>query len=102
VGGQERDIFRYVSQGRCLDVNDLQAKVQVRAKCSFFDRGFQVLVRSRNHSHIDCDWFLASDSIDGPFLQHPQDLGLGSEAQIADLVWSLKARIKVSCHSRRM
>ena len=84
--GQYRDIFRNIAKRWRLDMNYLQAVVQIFAKRTFFDGGFQVLVRCGDHSNIDWYGAFAADSVHRAFLQDAQDLGLSGETQVADLV----------------
>ena len=57
------------------------------------DLGRQVLVRRRDHPHVDLDARRAADRLDRLLLQHAQHLGLRLQAHVADLVEEDRAAV---------
>ena len=43
-------------------------------------------MRGRDQSHVDLDGLQPTDALERSLLQHPQQLGLGLQADVADLV----------------
>ncbi len=68
------------------DGKDIEPVVQVLPECSFSNRFFQVLVGCRNDADIHADGSAAADSFKRPFLEDPQELGLGRGIQGSNFV----------------
>ena len=71
---------------RQVDLNDVDAVVEVLAEAAFLDGRFQVAVRGGQDAHVDGDFLLAADRPDLALLQGPQQLGLHRQRHLADLV----------------
>src|ERR1044071_5097317 len=78
--------LRSRSAGR-MDGGVVEAIVEVLAELFFFHRPFQVPVRGGDDADVDGQVFLsAADALDGFFLEHTQQFGLGAGADVADFV----------------
>ena len=75
-----------LAQGRNVQGNDIQPKVQVFAEGTVFVGRFQIAVGGRNHAHIDLHPLITAHRTNLFFLQHPQQLGLQLHGQFADFV----------------
>ena len=69
-----------------MDLHSVYPVVQVLAKSALPRRHGQVLIRSGYHAHVHRHFPGASQGGDSPFLQHPQEAGLGRLRHVADLV----------------
>jgi hypothetical protein len=52
----------------------------------FAYRPFQVPVRGGDHADVDVDGLVPADALERPLLKHAQQLGLGPERHVADLI----------------
>jgi hypothetical protein len=75
-----------VRAGRHLDAHHVQAVVEVLPEGLGLHDRLEVLVRRRDDAHVDPDRLRASDALDLALLQDAQDLGLGRQRHVADLV----------------
>src|SRR5262245_7987445 len=69
-----------------MNVEDVNAIEQVLAKAALFDSAPEVGVGRRDHAHVQPHRFHATDAVDLPLLQNPQQLGLELERQVSDFV----------------
>ncbi len=86
VIGQFRDILAAFAQGRQINRNHAQTKVQVFAELLGGDRIFEILVGRGDYARLHPERFEAADARELAFLQHAQQLGLQLDRQIADFV----------------
>ena len=54
---------------------------------------FEIAVRRGDHAHVDAFGAAAADLLDLALLQRAQDLGLGAQAHVADLVEEQRAAV---------
>ncbi len=73
-------------QRRQVDLNDVDAVVEVLAEAAFLDGRFQVAVRGGQHADVDGNFLLAADRPDLALLQGPQQLGLRGQRHLADFI----------------
>ena len=90
---QNRYILGRLAQGWCLNIDDAQSVIEICAKLFFSHGGFQVAVGRGDDAHVDRHRRAAADAVDGAFLQHPKDLRLCRETQIADFVEEQRALV---------
>src|SRR5258708_38414376 len=69
-----------------LDREYVQSVVEVRAKCSVCNGGFQIAISCRYYSDIDFNGLRAADAFEFTFLQYPQECNLSVQRQLADFV----------------
>src|SRR6266849_4241362 len=86
VGHQQGQVLLALAQRRHLDRDDIQAVIEVFPERARGDALGQVLVGGGQHPHVHPERVLAAHPLEGLLLQHPQYLGLGLEAHVADLV----------------
>src|SRR5262249_55036001 len=86
VVGEQRDLADTFAQGRYEHVNHIEAIVKILTEPSFGDSPLEVLVGCREHSDVDIQSRLATDSRELPILKHVQQLGLQRRMEIADLI----------------
>src|ERR1035438_8187020 len=75
-----------LAQRRHVDVDDLDAVVQILPEGALGDFGFQILIGRRQKAHVDGDGTVAAHAFQDALLQHAENLGLRGEAEVADLV----------------
>src|SRR5262249_2980639 len=68
------------------EVNYIQTKIEVLAKCSPRDRGVEVLIGGCNNPDIDANWACATDALKLTFLEHAQQLRLQCRREFCDLI----------------
>jgi hypothetical protein len=83
---EQRDIVLPLAQGRKLNGNDVQAIEQVLAELPLVHHVPEIDVGRGDDPNIDLDRFHAAEPHEVAFLDDPQQLGLGLERDVADLV----------------
>ncbi len=99
VDGQFDDIFGAFPQGRNIDFNHAESKIQIAAKLSFRHRFLEITIRGGDHADVDFDGLIAADSFERMALEHAEELGLDGRAHLADFVehqGSLMGRFKLA------
>ena len=86
VLGQERDILGAVAERRDDDPGDVEAVEQVLAEPARGDLPGQVAVGGRDDASVGAEGLGPADALELPLLKDAEDLGLGREGQLADLV----------------
>ncbi len=84
--GQEQDVVGPITQRRNEDGDHVQPEVQILPEAAEADLGRQLLVRSGQHPDIDTHARGPADRLHHLLLQGAQDLRLGLQAHVADLV----------------
>lgn len=83
---QERDILAAVAEGGDLDIDDVDAVVEVFAKCTGLDEVAEALVAGRDDANICLDGFDGPEGLEDPLLQDAEEPGLHGGGDIADFV----------------
>ncbi len=83
---EQRDVVDALGERRHVHGGDLQAEVEVLAKASFAHGTLEILVRRRDHAHVDGERPGAAHAHHLALLEHAEHLGLHGEAHVADLV----------------
>ena len=81
-----RQVLRALAQGRHADRDHGEPEEEVLAEAALLDLLLEVLVGGGDDAHVHLDRLLRADALDLALLQHPQHLGLGAQAHVADLV----------------
>ena len=84
--GELGDVALALAQGRDPDGEDAQTVEEVLAEGALGDAALQIAVRGGDDAGVDLDGAAAADAGDLPLLEDAQELGLGGEGQLADLV----------------
>src|SRR5687767_1332685 len=84
--GQQSNVVAALAQGRKLDLDRIQAIVEVETGRAGLDELLQVAVGSANHARLNADGIVAAEALDGTFLQYPKQPDLQGSGQLADLV----------------
>ena len=84
--GERLDVLVALAQGRQHDREHGEAVEQVLAEAAGGDLGRQVSVGGGDPAHVGAQGLAAADALEGPLLQHAQQLGLQAGRQLADLV----------------
>jgi hypothetical protein len=79
VLGQQRNVVATLAQRRGPHRNDVQSVIEVFAETSGADLRRKVLVRRRDHPHVDLDHGCCAHRLDFALLQDTQDFGLGPQ-----------------------
>ena len=83
---ERRNVFFPLAQRRKLNVDDVQAVVQILAESAFVHEPFQIDVRCSNDPRIDLDRIDAAKPHEFLFLNHTQQLGLRFDADRSDFI----------------
>jgi hypothetical protein len=86
VGREQRDVLAALAHRRQLDVDHAQAEVQILAEAAAVDLLAQVAVGRGQDPDVDLDRAIAADPLDLALLEHPQQLRLERDVELADLV----------------
>jgi len=84
--GEERDIFDSFSQGRNVYRKHVQTIIEVLSEVAFAHVGGKIAIGRCEDTHIDLDWFRASDSFELTLLKYAEQSNLRFYRQVADLV----------------
>ena len=93
VVAQERQVLGAGAQRRHLDVEDVEAVVEVLAELAALHHVLQVAVGGGDDAHVDLLGLGAADRHEGPLLQHAQELDLHGGRHVADLVEEERAAV---------
>src|SRR5439155_20617021 len=91
---EERVVFLPRAQRRHLDRDHAEPVVEILAEPSLLDLPGEILVRRRDDAHVDLDRVLAAHALERLLLERAQDLGLGLERHVADLVEEQRAAVR--------
>src|SRR5260370_2008366 len=80
------DFSRAVAQRGDLQLDHVEAIVQIFAEAFFLEQLIEMLIGRGDYSRIDLDCLRAADPFEGPLLQEAQQLGLHHRSQVADFV----------------
>ena len=83
---QARNVLSTLTEWRHADVQHVQAKVEVPAEVAHLHQAPEVLVGGGDDPNVHPDGFLPPHPVELPFLQDPEELGLGGEGHLSDLV----------------
>ena len=90
------DILPSLPQRLAADRNDVQPEEQILPELPLADRRLQIVVCRRQDSHIDRQGAGGADRLHLAVLQHPEYLGLGPRAHVADLVQEDRAAVSLN------
>ena len=84
---QGKEVFRAIPQRRDVELQHVQAKIQVLPEAALLDLLPEIVVRRRDHADIHLYRLPAApQALELVLLHHAQDLGLGRRAHVPDLV----------------
>ncbi len=86
ITSQQGDVVRPLPQGGGVDREDAQAVVEIASKLPLDHRLFQIPVGGGQDTHVHLEGGVVTDALQIPVLQHPQQLGLQRQGELADLV----------------
>src|SRR5215471_446205 len=84
--GQEHDITVSIAERRNANVEHVDAVIEIRAKRALLDRLVQIAIGSDDHANVGADDARAAETLELALLQDAQQLGLGRQRQLGDLV----------------
>src|SRR5688572_28392747 len=93
VADEQGQIRAPASQCGHVNVEDIQAVVEVIAKSSRRDQLLQIAMRRADQAYVEPDGAVTSKRLDGALLQHAQQLGLHAEGNLAHLVEQQRATV---------
>ena len=91
--GQFGDIFAAFPQRRQMNGHAPQAVEQVLAEPPLLDQGVQVLVRGGQDADLHGNALTAAQSLETPFLQQSQNLGLRVRGHVPHFVQEQRAAV---------
>ncbi len=94
VLGQPREVGQALPQRRQIDLDHAEAEAQIVAEGAFPDHGVEVAVRRGDDPHVHLDGLVRADPDDLARLQRAQQVGLGGEGHVADLVEEERASVR--------
>ena len=86
VVGQQREVLEPLPQRRQLHRHDRQPVVEVLAEAPLLHPLLQLAVGGGDDAHVHRPLLVGADRDHGAVLEHPQQLGLGRQRHVADLV----------------
>ena len=86
VVDEHGDVLAAVAQRRQFDAEDVEPVKKVGAELAFLDQFFEVLVGGGDAAEVHVDDLVAANAGDFALLQHPQQIGLRLEGDVADLI----------------
>src|SRR5579862_2634475 len=81
--GEYRDVVLPIPQRRHLDRKDAEPVVEIFAEPSRTDQAFEIAISRRNNADVDPPRRVIADRFKLAVLQHPQQLGLHRQRQLA-------------------
>ena len=84
--GDQRDVFHPLAQRRQVDGDDIETIVEILAKDLLFDPLFEIGVGGGDDAYVGLDRLDTAEAHELLLLDDPQQLGLGFERDVADLV----------------
>ena len=86
VFDEQGDVLHPLAEGRDAERDDVQLEEQVLPETALGDELLQALARGGQDPGVDRHRFRGADRLALAFLDDPDELGLGLEAHLADLV----------------
>ena len=83
---EDRDVLVPLLQRREVDVEDVQAEVEVLAEAAALDLVLELAVRGADHAHVDRDLALAAQTAEPLLFEHAEELRLQLDGNLADFV----------------
>jgi hypothetical protein len=83
---EEAEVARALAEGRQAKDRDGEAVEEILAEAAGSHLGHQVAVGRGDHPDVDLARVRLADALDLPFLKDPQELDLGGEGELAELV----------------
>ena len=93
MAGKRRDVALPVAQRRDRDVDDVEPVIEVLAEAAGGDLLAEAPVGRGDDAHVDGERAGAADALDFAGLDRAQQLGLGLEREVADLVEEQRAAV---------
>ena len=84
--GEQQDVRFALAQRRHEDREHVEPVEQILPERAATDRRLEILVGGRDHPDVDFQWLGAAKPLEFPLLEDPQQLHLGAEVDVADLV----------------
>src|SRR3954471_2388648 len=91
---EDGNVLTALLQRREVDVEDVEAEVQVLAESRRLDLLFQIAVRGADHAHVDRDLALAAEPAEALLFEDPEELRLQLDGDLADLVEEESAPVR--------
>src|SRR5262249_28488267 len=80
------DVLGSIPKGRYRDREDVEAVVEIVPELLGSNHRAEITVRRGDHAHIDPECARPTETVELAFLQHPEQLGLQLQGNLADLV----------------
>ena len=90
---QRHDILPALPQGRQGDMNGVDSIVKILPEPALADQLLQVHIRCTNQPDIHWNGLCAANTHDAPVLDHPKQLGLQVQRNIANLIQEERAAV---------
>ena len=92
---QQRQILRPLAQRRQLNLDTLQAVIEILTEATRGNFGFQIAITRCNNPHIDRNFLLRTDRPNAPLLKHTQQLGLRGKRHFANFIKKQRAAASI-------
>src|SRR5206468_2714347 len=93
VLGEDADVLVTLAERWHTDRDDIEPVVEVLAEAPLSHHLGQVLVRGGDDAHVDLDGVRAAEALELALLEHAQDLGLGHQREVGNLVEEKRAPV---------
>src|SRR5690606_285327 len=91
VLGQRQDVVLAVAQWRDLQLENVQAEVQLLTQASLANKAWQVALAGGQYAHIHLAWFDAADTANFLVVEQAQQACLGFQRQCIDIFQEQRA-----------
>src|SRR6185503_14016628 len=91
---EQRNVLAALAQRRQMNVDDVEAVVEVLAERALDHQILEILMRGRDHARIDLDRLRAADGPHLLLLKDAQQLDLEPHRHVADLVEQERAAVR--------
>src|ERR1039458_2349791 len=93
--GEEGNLFADFPQRRHVNMDHLDAVVEIFAEVPLDDLGLEILVGGGEDAHIHGDGGASADAFQDALLEDAENLGLGGEREIANFVEEERSAIRL-------
>src|SRR6266478_7919751 len=94
VPDERGNVLGALAQRRHVDGEDVEAVIEVVAETLLVDHRAEIAVRRRDQPHVHLDGLRPADALELLLLEHPQQLRLELERDLADLVEEQRATVR--------
>src|ERR1700722_12155767 len=84
--GEGDNVFRALAQGRNAKLKLAKAVKEIAAETASLDCGFEILIGGGDDAHVDFNFAMAAEAVEGLPVENAQKFDLHLQLQLADFV----------------